>query len=487
MSQINNLTNVEPEENHNARNGTIDSPPEVAPEIRQSVQIEGDLVSGGTVNQATFHGPVTGPVHTGNGNINYIDLGALLAACRKWFEKTVHRAAIPPHRNTSWAGRSLAVLGQVTAGLSAQQWWTFVAALTLWVATVWLVTPILQWPLADAFSRGHACWLYAIATLVIPFFVALTAPVDQQSEMMLDTPLAQRRFWLLKLTGAYTGFALAAGTIGVALLAYYLGWALPRWAQWVLVLVPLCFSHIGARRIPGDRWQMFGEVRLHEVDRLVVIVFLLLGPGVAAFIYWGYAVITNPGMGLLLLIALSGLARWEVRQRQGTALADWALIAIFGLLFPLLLILFIFYFTAPGPLPSPGTWWALAVVTPYWLGLSLFVATLFVRNPPIVTLRGMIGLLIVTLLLAYLTNLNRWLGCGFLGAVVLFWGLWGRRRWRHYCWVHPSFWWLWVALIGSVYVWVRQPTLWWLAILVFTLVAGLLSVWVYRSQFSSDD
>lgn len=36
----------------------------------QAVNIQGDLISGGTVNKATFHGPVTGPVHTGSGDIN---------------------------------------------------------------------------------------------------------------------------------------------------------------------------------------------------------------------------------------------------------------------------------------------------------------------------------------------------------------------------------------------------------------------------------
>ena len=46
-----------------------DSSNEVAPEGNQSIQIEGDLITGGTVNQATFHGPVTGPTHTGSGNI----------------------------------------------------------------------------------------------------------------------------------------------------------------------------------------------------------------------------------------------------------------------------------------------------------------------------------------------------------------------------------------------------------------------------------
>lgn len=40
-------------------------------EGNQAVNIQGDLISGGTVNKATFHGPVTGPVHTGSGDIHY--------------------------------------------------------------------------------------------------------------------------------------------------------------------------------------------------------------------------------------------------------------------------------------------------------------------------------------------------------------------------------------------------------------------------------
>ena len=220
----------------------------------------------------------------------------------------------------------------------------------------------------------------------------------------------------------------------------------------------------------------------------MIIVFLLLGPGVAAFIYWGYSVIANPGTGLLLLIALSGLALWEVRQRQRTAFADWALIAVFGLLLPLTFMLFVFYFTMPGSLPSTSAWWALAVVTPYFLGLSLLVATIFVRNPPTLTIRGVVGLLIVFLLIAYLTNLNVWLGRGLLGAVVLFWVLWGRRIWRRYFWMHASFGWMLIVLIGSIYLWVQTVTPHWIALVGFFLATGLLMKWAYQPviKVSSD-
>jgi len=69
MSQNNNLTNVEPEENHNEPNVTSDLQNSVASEGNQAVHIEGHVISGSTLNQANFHGPVTGPVHTGSGNI----------------------------------------------------------------------------------------------------------------------------------------------------------------------------------------------------------------------------------------------------------------------------------------------------------------------------------------------------------------------------------------------------------------------------------
>lgn len=60
-------------------------------EGNQAVNIQGDLISGGTVNKAAFHGPVTGPVHTGSGDVHYVsgmerrstsDLAQLLAELR---------------------------------------------------------------------------------------------------------------------------------------------------------------------------------------------------------------------------------------------------------------------------------------------------------------------------------------------------------------------------------------------------------------------
>lgn len=222
-----------------------------------------------------------------------------------WFVEIISPTDIPEHLATSWAGRFIYIVRKLTDSIRPEHLWTLLVWLILWVATNWLVTPILRWPLDNITERSRAALLYALATLVIPFFVALVSPVDRQAEMQLESRRDWARFWFLKLLGAATGFALAAGTIGVAMMAYYLGGSLPRSIQWALTLVPLLFSQIGARRIPGDRLKLYGEVRPHEVDRLVVVVWLLLGPGTAAGVYWGYTTIANPAIGFAVLSVLS--------------------------------------------------------------------------------------------------------------------------------------------------------------------------------------
>lgn len=70
MNSIDNFPQIGPEAPKHDANPVGDSRSELASEGKQAGQIEGDLISGNTVNQANFHGPVTGPVHTGNGDIH---------------------------------------------------------------------------------------------------------------------------------------------------------------------------------------------------------------------------------------------------------------------------------------------------------------------------------------------------------------------------------------------------------------------------------
>ena len=440
----------------------------------QAVTVMGDVINAAQVNKPT-----------------YIDLGGAAVSIERWLNRTFAPSAIPAHLANSWAGRFIYINRTLTADLHLDQIWTLLIWLTLWVATNWLVTPILQWPLDDTVVRGRAALLYTLATLLMPFFVALVSPVDRQDEMELTRREARLRFWYLKLIGACTGYSLIAGAVIIALFVHYLGASLPRPIQWALTLVPLLFSHIGARRIPGDRLKMYGEVRLHEVDRLVVLVWLLLGPGTAAAIYLGYEAIANPGMGLLLLIGGSAALLWE-RQKSanpgtvaGRRWLDYTRITLFGLLLPAIFVVLIFSFTLPSAWPTQRDWWVLLLTTPYILGLSLLVATIFVRNPPNLTIRGMVGILIAVWGIGYALYLDLRLGSGLALLLLLLWIGWGRRRWRRYLWIHPSFGVAWVVIGGVIYLWLEQIVLPWMILVGWIMVIAGLITWAFQVPSAS--
>ena len=72
-------------------------------EGNQPVKIKGDVISGGTVNKTNFHGPVSGPVHTGSGDIHVgtvqnqsgATLESLFAELRNTITNTVPAAEQP--------------------------------------------------------------------------------------------------------------------------------------------------------------------------------------------------------------------------------------------------------------------------------------------------------------------------------------------------------------------------------------------------------
>ncbi|MBX3013623.1 MAG: hypothetical protein KF832_19030 [Caldilineaceae bacterium] len=403
-----------------------------------------------------------------------------------WLAERVSLAGIPPDLDISWAGRFIFLNRKLTAGIRLEQLWTVMVWLTIWVATNGLVTPMLRWPLADVTQRGWAALLYSLATLGMPFVVALVSPVDRQGEMVLTNRAAWMRFWYLKVIGACTGYSLVAGAVLVALVVHYLGGSVPRGIQWLLTLVPLLFSHIGARRIPADRLKMYGEIRLHAVDRLVIGVWLLLGPGLAGAIYVGYPALTNPGMGFLVLLAGSAVLLWEKQKvaepssKQARLWVDCTRITLFGLFLPFLFVLLIFGFTLTTPWPTPSDWWVLLLTTPYLLGISLLVATIFVRNPPTVAIRALVALWLALWLIAFALRLDLRLGVALAFVLVICWLGWGHRRWRPYLWVHPSFGLLWVMLGGAIYLWVQALVPPWGILVSWLIVITGLVTWAFH-------
>ena len=189
---------------------------------------------------------------------------------------------------------------------------------TLWLATNWLLTPILSWPLTDLDERKWASAGFAFANLTIPPFVALSTQPDR---FVLFIPQAWRGWallWFLKLAGAYVGFGGFAG-LAVALSLLWrqvTAGGLSPVLSGLLAVVPLLFSHIGARRIPYDRYRLYGELRAHPADRLFLPLYVGFGPLLALFIFVAYPLLTNRLVGFAMLVSLIALIWWDQRSTR---------------------------------------------------------------------------------------------------------------------------------------------------------------------------
>lgn len=268
------------------------------------------------IRQTNFYGEVSGPVHTGSGDINLNPISGTAVAHR--LDQIFRWSDAPAHSRSSWAGMTLWSLSTIVERLSPKIWLAVFSAAALWIATTWLIIPILQWPLPTPQSRLTASLRYALAGVLIPLLVAALSGVDEEDSFALDSGKKRRTLWFLKITGALVGFGtFAAGLFLLSLGVYYLIEAtLPVWLWWGLILIPLLFSHVAARRIPADRYKMFGQLRAHDADKWFFVVFLLIGPLVAGFVYFFYEIMAQRIIGFALLIVLAGVALWEQRKRN---------------------------------------------------------------------------------------------------------------------------------------------------------------------------
>ncbi|GAB4579468.1 MAG: hypothetical protein Fur0022_22060 [Anaerolineales bacterium] len=220
------------------------------------------------------------------------------------------------HARSSWAGMLIwsfrAITDRITPKLFLIMW----GIVALWGGTAWLITPLLQWPLMDPNQRLSACGQFAIATLVIPFLVGLFTQPDT-ALLKQDLPARRRVLFFLKLAGSYAGFcSFALSLFLLALTVYYLTQtSLPAWTLWGLAGIPLLFAHVGARRIPADRFKMYGEIpQMHAADRLVLVTYPLIGTVFAWYVYLFYDVFSNRVFGLVLWIAIAVVAYWKTRK-----------------------------------------------------------------------------------------------------------------------------------------------------------------------------
>lgn len=224
---------------------------------------------------------------------------------------------VPEYARSSWAGKLLYTLGVVIEQITPQQWLSFLIALALWLLTNWLLAPSLGWPVGDVAARRLAFGRLAVAMLLIPLLVAGVTRAEQQDAFPAAGRRGHIRLWALKVTGALVGFGtFTLIVMGPALLWYYVSGApMPAGLRALLVIVPLFVGYVVARRIPADRLEMFeGEPRMHDTDRIFLIVFLVFGPAVAAGLYAFYDVLADRLLGAgVVLGVLIVMTWWEIR------------------------------------------------------------------------------------------------------------------------------------------------------------------------------
>lgn len=395
------------------------------------------------------------------------------------------------HARSSWAGMFIWSLRIAGDRFTPGDFLNLTIAILIWITTAWLVSPLLQWPLENLEVRLISAIKFSIASLVIPLSVGYMTQPDS-NEFQTETRKQRRIIFLLRMLGAYVGFnAFAVALLFPILIGYYLGFpAFPEWLIVFLVLVPLLFSHIGARRIPADRYLMFGrDPQFHEADIVFLGIFGLFGVFVAGFLYFEYDYISNHLIGIMNLFLLTALSLWAHRKREPDFLSDGALILILGGLLPLsLLLLFTF---GSGDIGLANT--SIVMLPMYALVFAYIIApttlwfTVLLKNKPTFTLRGTLGVVslmaVIYLILEYNVNLGGWLAMVFIAL----WSVWGRKRFRNYIWLHPSFGLMIFSIYVSLVLALREIISIWINLGGYLVISFFLVLWAHHPMRQLED
>jgi len=409
-------------------------------------------------------------------------------ACRDWLNDFFRWPDASDHARSSWAGMVLYSLSAVTDRFNPRGWLIILLALILWVVTAWFILPILAWPINDPQLRWIASLKYGLAAILIPLLVAFVAEPDLYPNFRPKTIKQHLRLWLLKFTGALVGFYVFSMLTLVLVMGWYYFYRPPLSLEIgaILALIPLFFSYISARRIPADRYKMFGEpLRLHNADPFFMAVFLVVGPATALFWHYYDWFLTDRRLIFSVLIVFAGVALWEYRKQNRDAVSDPALILILGFLIPISIMPMVYFFMPRMPAFSLSQLSADIIFWIYLLSWTSFAATLLVRNKPIVTLAGIVAVLILLSVTYAIAITDIWLGRGFVFILALGWLLWGRRRFKNYLWFHGSFWIMGIFTLLGIYLLITTAIPLWLNGLSFMTISLILITRAYQQVLNN--
>lgn len=121
----------------------------------------------------------------------------------------------------------------------------------------------------------------------------------------------------------------------------------------------------------------------------------------------------------------------------------------------------------------------------YVVGPIILWITLAVRNKPVLTLKGVIGLLVVTAVLNFILLQNLVVGRWLTLAVLALWGTAGKRYVRNYFHIHGSFLLMLIGVGLSYYLVVHTAVPLWANFLGFLLLTITLTYWAYQKKAPS--
>ncbi len=396
---------------------------------------------------------------------------------------------VSDHARSSWAGQALVLLERL--GLPPDKWKALTIAVLFWIAAWFLVTPMLRQPLFNDSERLAACIKYAAAGILLPLLIAAVATADYQEKFDLSSRRQKLLLFRLKLTGSLVGYSIFALLLtALSLGVYYLTRATLPDGVWIfLLLFPLTFAYIGARRIPADRYVMFqNNLRAHEADKLFLGVFLFFSSFIAFYLYYFYWFLSEPITGIALLLMLLAVSIWEQRRRQPHRQSDRRTLILVGGVIPLLMWLLYLFFSAylfAGNIPAMIAEYPVLLLTSlYILSFPAIWVAMWLRRPPRYSLLALLRMAASILLLYLLLTLDRWWGLAAYVTLVGGWIVWRWQRSPQTATFHPAFLILYLATLTSLMLALGSALPLWLNAAGYGLIAAFCLWWVYQPQIA---
>ena len=365
-----------------------------------------------------------------------------------WFQQGVTELSewseLDDYTAVSHEGRIVHWMNVIGRKLSNASILDFFLWLSLWIIAGILITPLLNWPIASRAELKNGVILYALASLLIPACIAWLTTADFYDSFVLETPRQKWRYRFLKWVSAATGFnCFTSPIVFMALVIFSVARHTGTFWVWIggmLCVIPLLMGRVGAKRIPADRYRMYGpKLGIHTADWWMFPFASSMGILLSIAIWFGYDFISeNPTIIIASfgLVAL-GFALKHEHHHHPERLPLHRFLIIVGLILPITV-----------------------------------VGIVFVLNPPDSSLRQqLIEITLALLLTAYISaGLMLWLITAYssdgLRPMIL-----AKRFGGYY-----------LLLALSVVAWGRNLLPIWLNALIFIVINAVWLYWLYRQD-----